>query len=155
MQRRTAKGLHLHIRDAPVAPNMNCCAQFNTENYTGIRLHMRYSTLSYLDRSDQTKDLEPKDSVQLTASKILLRIYCRVPSKGASLHARQVPIAPMGACCVRGCDGLGSRASETPCGTTGRDTQKVELSCANSCAKEDRTFGKGLSLQSCISKETK
>jgi hypothetical protein len=125
----------LHTRDALVAPNMNCCAQFNTENYTGTRLDMSCSTLSYLDRSDQTKDLEPKVSVQLPASKISLRDYCRVPSKGASLHAREVPIAHMGTCCVRGCDELGSRPSS-----------------ANSCAKEDATSGKGLSLQSRISK---
>jgi hypothetical protein len=79
----------------------------------------------------------------------------RPKSKARHFLAKDVLVGLNGTCRVRGCDGLDSRTNGTPGGTTALDTQKVELSCANSCAKEDRTFGIGLSLQSCISKETK
>jgi hypothetical protein len=77
----------------------------------------------------------------------------RPKSKARHFHARDVLVDLNGTCCVRGCGGLDLRTNGTPGNTTALDTQNVELSCANSCAKEDRTFGKGLSLQSYISKE--
>jgi hypothetical protein len=118
LQRPTAMGHHLHTQ---AAPDGTSGAQLNTESYTGTKLDVIQRCPSY---SRQVRSKERYGTLVLSstyASNFFLVTIAEPHSEGASLHASDVPVAPIGTCRVQGCDALGSKTSGTPPGTTGPD----------------------------------
>jgi hypothetical protein len=135
----------------PRHKNGICTAQ--NESCADTRFDLNLSTRSYPRYARQQEGYGVPSTLIRHCEKISsTALLQRLTAREHHLQAKNVPTAPNWTCCVHGYDGLDSRTSETPGGTTGLDTQKVELSCANSCAKKYMTSGKGLSLQSCIPK---